>query len=135
MHAQTRAHPAGSEGLPPAFVVEDDISVAHLLADLAASVGLQPLRFTRLSEARRALDEQPPAVLVIDDDLPDGRGGDFVRELRADPRTRNVPVVMCTSAGPQRRRQIARLAPVVTKPFDIREMEEVLRRLATSGPA
>lgn len=130
MHAQARTQPAATDGAPPAFVVEDDVSVAHLLAELAVSVGLQPLRFTRLSDARQALRELAPAVLVIDDDLPDGRGGDFVRELKADPRTRNVPVVMCTSAGPQRRRQIAGLAPVVGKPFDVREMEEVLRRLA-----
>jgi DNA-binding response OmpR family regulator len=116
--------------MPPAYVVEDDVSMLHLLSELAASVGLAPRTFTRLASARRALREHPPAVLVIDDDLPDGQGADLVRELRADPRTRDVQVVMCTSAGPQRRRQIARLAPVVGKPFALREMETALRRAA-----
>jgi CheY-like chemotaxis protein len=69
-------------------------------------------------------------VLVIDDDLPDGRGADLVRELKADPRMRGVQVVMCTSAGPQRRRQIAGLAPIVGKPFALHEMETALRRAA-----
>ncbi len=119
-----------ARSMPPAYVVEDDVTMLHLLSEIAASAGLAPRTFTRLGTARRALRERPPAVLVIDDDLPDGRGGDFVRELKADPRTRHVPVVMCTSAGPQRRRQIAGLAPVIGKPFDVREMEEVLRRLA-----
>lgn len=134
MHAQARPRGPGPEPLPPAFVVEDDATVAHLLGELATSVGLQPRHFTRLADARRAIHEGAPAVLVIDDDLPDGRGGDFVRELKADPRTENMPVVMCTSAGPVRRRQISRLVPVVHKPFDVSEMEEVLRRLALGAP-
>lgn len=134
MHAQARSRGPGPDQLPPAFVVEDDAMVAHLLGELASSAGLEPRHFTRLADARRAIDESAPAVLVIDDDLPDGRGGDFVRELKADPRTENVPVVMCTSAGPQRRRQIAGLAPVMRKPFDVDEMEDMLRRLALGAP-
>lgn len=121
MHGQART-------TPPAYVVEDDVTMLHLLSEIAASAGLAPRTFTRLATARRALRERPPAVLVIDDDLPDGRGADLVRELKSDPRTRDVQVVMCTSAGPQRRRQIAGLAPVVAKPFAIEEMESALRR-------
>lgn len=108
--------------------------VGHLLGELATSVGLQPRHFTRLADARRAIREGAPAVLVIDDDLPDGRGGDFVRELKEDPRTENVPVVMCTGAGPVRRRQMSRFVPVVHKPFDVNEMAEILRRLALDAP-
>ena len=116
--------------MPPAYVVEDDVMMLNLLSEIAASAGLAPRTFTRLSTARRAMRERPPAVLVIDDDLPDGRGGDFVRELKADARTRDVKVVICTSAGPQRRRQMAGLAPVIPKPFAIEEMESALRHVA-----
>jgi DNA-binding response OmpR family regulator len=123
MHGQART-------MPPAYVVEDDVMMLHLLSEIAAAAGLAPRTFTRLSTARRAMRERPPAVLVIDDDLPDGRGADFVRELKADARTRDVNVVMCTSAGPQRRRQIAGLAPIVGKPFAVEEMETALRRVA-----
>lgn len=119
-----------ARSMPPAYVVEDDVTMLHLLSEIAASAGLAPRTFTRLGTARRALRERPPAVLVIDDDLPDGRGADLVREMRDDPRMRDVRVVMCTSAGPQRRRQIAGLAPVVTKPFAVEEMESALRRAA-----
>jgi DNA-binding response OmpR family regulator len=129
MHGDTATPPERAEP-PPVFVVEDDPLMRSLLSEVAASVGLQPLTFTRLSSARAALRERIPAVLVVDDDLPDGRGGDFVHELKADPRTRHVRVVMCTSAGSHRRRHLGRLVPVVHKPFAIHELEDVLRRLA-----
>ena len=117
---------------PPAraFVVEDDPQTLSLLAELVASVGLEPVPFNRVSSARRALRERTPAVMVVDDDLPDGRGAELVRELQADPRTRNVRVLFCTGAEPARRREIARLAPVIPKPFLLRDMERALAEVA-----
>lgn len=121
---------ASVRGHPPAYVVEDDRMMLRLLSEVAASVGLEPLAFTRLSSARRALRERLPSVLLLDDDLPDGRGADLLRELRADPRTRHVEVIVCTSADPTRRQQIARLAPVIAKPFSLAEVEDALREVA-----
>lgn len=100
----------------------------RLLSEVAADAGLEPMAFTRLSAARRALRERVPSVLLVDDDLPDGRGADFVREVKANPRTRHVKVIFCTSAGPARRREISRLAPVIPKPFSLAQMERVLRK-------
>ncbi|HEY7525876.1 MAG TPA: response regulator [Candidatus Limnocylindria bacterium] len=107
-------------------MVEDDALTQRLLAELIASRGLEPVPFSRLSSARRALREHPPQVMVVDDDLPDGQGAELVRELRADPRLRSVRVLFCTAAAPARRREMSRLAPVIAKPFALREMERAL---------
>ena len=128
MQARTQP-PRGFAHSPPVFVVDDDIGMLRLLSEVAAAVGLRPLAFTRLSSARRALDERVPEVVLLDDDLPDGRGADFVHELRADPRTRAVKVIVCTGAGPERRRQIASVAPIITKPFEVTEVEGALRKV------
>jgi CheY-like chemotaxis protein len=128
MRAAPRNEPAWQQSRPPAFVVEDDLAMLRLLSEVAASVGLRPLPFTRLSTVRRALGQRLPAVIMLDDDLPDGRGADFAKELRADPRTRHVKVIVCTSAGPARRRQIAEhVTPVIAKPFAVTEVEGALR--------
>jgi DNA-binding response OmpR family regulator len=124
--ARIRTHP------PPVFVVDDDIGMLRLLSEVAAAVGLRPLAFTRLSAARRALHERVPEVLLLDDDLPDGRGADFIRELRANPRTRHVKAIVCTGASPDRRRQISSVAPVIAKPFEVTDLEGALRA-ATRG--
>lgn len=115
--------------LPPAFVVEDDVMMLRLLSEVAAAAGLDPMAFTRISSARSALRRRTPALLLIDDDLPDGRGGDLVAELRASPRTRDVKVLFCTSAAPGRRQELLRLAPVVQKPFTVTDFERALSDL------
>jgi DNA-binding response OmpR family regulator len=115
---------------PRAFVIEDDVLTLALLSDLAEMCGFEPVAFTRISSAREALRGLAPAIMVVDDDLPDGRGTDLVREVRANPRTADVRVVFCTAAGPSRRREIAQVAPVIAKPFRVREVERVLQEAA-----
>jgi DNA-binding response OmpR family regulator len=120
----------GERPPPRAFVIEDDVLTLALLSDLAEMCGFEPVAFTRISSAREALRGLAPAIMVVDDDLPDGRGTDLVREVRANPRTADVRVVFCTAAGPSRRREIAQVAPVIAKPFRVREVERVLQEAA-----
>jgi DNA-binding response OmpR family regulator len=115
-----------SRAMPQAFVVEDDVMMLRLLSEVTASNGLDPTAFTRLSSARSELRRRVPALLVVDDDLPDGRGADLVRELRANARTRGVRVIFCTGAPSSRCRELERMAPVVHKPFSIDEFERAL---------
>ena len=116
---------------PRAFVIEDDLHTLALLTDLAAMCGFEPVAFTRISLAREALRERVPTIMVVDDDLPDGRGSDLVRELRDNPRTSHVRMVLCTAAEPERRLEISRLAPVIAKPFRVRDVERVLHEAAS----
>jgi DNA-binding response OmpR family regulator len=116
---------------PRAFVIEDDVHTLRLLTELVASSGLEPLPFTRISSARRALNEHVPSVMVVDDDLPDGRGAELVHEVRANPRARHVKVVFCTAAEPARCREIAQLGPVIGKPFRLQDIERALAEVAS----
>ena len=122
---------------PVLFVVEDDLSTLELLCDIARDAGWMAIGFTRLSGLRRSLDEETPTLLILDDDLPDGSGGDLARELRADDRLASVPVLVCTAAHPMRQAEIGAWAPVVSKPFDLSQIEEFLgaaaRRHTGSG--
>lgn len=111
---------------PILFIVEDDGSTLSLLRDVAIDGGWEPHGFTCLADFRAAVDHAPPDVIILDDDLPDGRGGDLARELRADARLRDVPVVVCTAAHPMRVAEINGWAPVIQKPFDLAEVDRFL---------
>ncbi|MEP6468313.1 MAG: response regulator [Chloroflexota bacterium] len=115
---------------PRPFVIEDDVHTLRLLTELVESTGLEPIAFTRISSARRALRERVPAVMVVDDDMPDGRGAELVNELRANPSCRDVKVLFCTAAEPARRREIAQLGPVIGKPFRLNDIERALAEVA-----
>lgn len=111
---------------PCVFVVDDDIAALSLLCEVALEAGWEARGFSRLAELRRAIDEQPPSLLILDDELPDGRGGDLARELREHRRLQGIPVVVCTAAHPMRRAEIGDWAPVVAKPFDLASIERLL---------
>jgi DNA-binding response OmpR family regulator len=101
------------------FVVDDDIATLHLIGDLAIEAGWRTRGFTHLAAARRAVHDEPPDLLILDDELPDGRGGDLARELRAHSRLRGLMILVCTAASPARRAEIGRWARVLAKPFDL----------------
>ena len=49
-----------------------------------------------LAQAKTIIEEEMPSAIVLDVQLPDGSGLDFLRELR---KTSNVPVLMLTAMG------------------------------------
>ena len=93
---------------------------------IAEDAGWQCRGFTRLQALNARLETHPPDVLILDDDLPDGSGGDLARDLSRDPSMAYLPVVVCTGAHPVRRAEITLWAPVVAKPIRIEELERFL---------
>jgi DNA-binding response OmpR family regulator len=120
----------GHASQPVLFAVEDDPSTLELLRDVAAHAGWTLRGFTQLADFERAVAHRVPDLVILDDDLPDGRGGDRARDLRRDRRLGDVPVLVCTAAPPKRRAEIGAWAPVVSKPFALGEIERVLHDAA-----
>lgn len=107
--------------------MEDDPSTLALLREVALDAGWVTHGFSQLAELERAMAERVPDLVILDDELPDGRGGDRARELRNDRRLGHVPVLVCTAAPPLRQAEIEGWAPVVNKPFELGEIERFLR--------
>jgi DNA-binding response OmpR family regulator len=118
--------PANSVRPPVLFAVDDDVNTLELLCEIARENGWLAKGFTRISGLRRSLDTGRPTLLILDDDLPDGRGGDLARELHEDDRLADVPILVCTAAHPMRQAEIGAWAPVVSKPFDVAQVEAFL---------
>lgn len=115
-----------------AFVVDDDPDTRYLLGEVARDMGWQAERFPTLKAVRQALTDRQPDLLILDDDLPDGTGGDFAVEVRSNERLRSTPIIFCTGAAPSRRRVIGRIAPVLGKPFDLGTLERILSEVGTA---
>mgnify|MGYP002336057427 FL=1 len=129
--ARERPQPPDEVTSPPLLIaVDDDVATLDLLCEIAAEAGWFALGFTRLAQLRASLERERPSLLIIDDDLPDGRGGDLARELREDPRTTDVPLLVCTAAHPMRQAEIGSWAPVISKPFDLGDIEAILEQVS-----
>jgi len=122
---------------PVVLVVEDEPAIQDLIAVGLARNGHTVKRAANADEAYRAVAEALPDVILLDWMLPDASGPSITRRLRAEARTREVPIIMLTArAGDDDK--IAGLESgaddYVTKPFSPRELEAriqaVLRRRA-----
>ena len=125
--ARTRARETGQ---PLVFIVDDDPATLELLTEIAEDRGWLVATFSRLTDLRTSLDEGGPTLIILDDDLPDGRGGDVVRQLWDAHGEEGTLILVCTAAHPMRQAEIGSWAPVLAKPFRIAEIERYLAAAA-----
>ena len=75
------------------LLVEDNRSVQEFNKDLLEKKGHAVALAMTLADARNCLSRQEPDIMVLDIDMPDGNGLDFLRELR---KTSALPVLILT---------------------------------------
>jgi phosphoserine phosphatase RsbU/P len=75
------------------LVADDDASHRALLESTLSRAGFDVRGTTTGADALRLAREIRPDVVVLDADLPDLPGGEVCRQLKADERTRRIPVV------------------------------------------
>ncbi|MBC8751873.1 MULTISPECIES: phosphate regulon transcriptional regulator PhoB [Paraburkholderia] len=119
------------------LIVEDEPAIAELLAVNIKHAGYHPLQARDADAAKALVDEVLPDLIVLDWMLPGTSGLVFLRRLRADSRTRAVPVIMLT-ARTQEEDSVsgfeAGADDYMAKPFSPKELvariKAVLRRRA-----
>lgn len=75
---------------------------------------------------------QPPQLVLLDINLPKVNGLDVLKRIRADERTRTLPVVMLTSSSEERDRFAAYdnfANSYIRKPVDFDQFTEAVREL------
>lgn len=83
----------------PVLVVDDEEDLLDLVELNLRREGYQALRATTAAEALVLAKSQPIGCVILDLMLPDMPGTEVCRRLRADPETRDVPVLMLTARG------------------------------------
>ena len=88
------------------LIVEDDITFARILVDMAHDRGLKALVALRGSSAISLAREFKPGAITLDINLPDMAGWTILDRLKHDPATRHIPVHII-SGDENRRRGLA----------------------------
>jgi chemosensory pili system protein ChpA (sensor histidine kinase/response regulator) len=92
---------------PLVLVVDDSLTVRRVTQRLLAREGYRVALAKDGLEGLEKLAEERPAVLLSDIEMPRMDGFDLVRNLRADPRLADLPVIMITSRIAQKHRDYA----------------------------
>ena len=85
---------------PVVLIVEDVAETGELLEIVLGAVGLIPFVVGSGGKALSLMAASVPDLVVLDLHLPDVPGADVLRDIRADPRSAKVPVIV-TTAYPQ----------------------------------
>src|SRR5262244_3713478 len=81
---------------PRILVIDDKMDTLLLLRELLTSRGYEVLSTTDPQEAKELVYSEKPDLVLLDVVMPGISGYDLCRELKNDPQTRLVPVVMIT---------------------------------------
>ena len=114
------------------LIVEDEPAIRELLALNLRHAGFEPLQAADAASARRQIDAALPDLVLLDWMLPDQSGIDLARALRADSRTREMPIIMLTARSAESDKLggfDAGADDYVTKPFSPRELVARVRAL------
>jgi DNA-binding response OmpR family regulator len=126
------------------LLVDDDTRLTAMLGDYLRGAGFGVDTAASLAAARARLlgggRDLPYDALLLDLMLPDGDGLELTRELRADPRTRRLPLLMLTARGEPTDRVVGLelgADDYLSKPFEPRELlarVKALLRRAVPAP-
>jgi DNA-binding response OmpR family regulator len=119
------------------LLIDDDQRLTDMLGEYLRRQGYEVTTAGSLALGRQLLERGAPDALVLDLMLPDGDGLDFTRELRGEPRTRRLPLLMLTARGEPTERIVGLeigADDYLGKPFEPRELlariKALLRRAA-----
>lgn len=119
------------------LLIDDDARLAQMVGDYLRGHGYEVEVAGSLAAGRQRIGVRIFDALILDLMLPDGDGLDLTRELRADPRTRRLPLLMLTARGEPMDRIVGLeigADDYLPKPFEPRELlarvKALLRRLA-----
>jgi len=123
--------------MPRILVVEDEPAIRELLRVNLVDAGYEVQEASDAESAQGLLNAALPDLLLLDWMLPGQSGLAWAKRLRADSRTRDIPIIMVTARSEEADRVAGLEAWVddyVTKPFSPRELKarikSVLRRRA-----
>jgi two-component system, OmpR family, phosphate regulon response regulator OmpR len=137
--ATVHAAPAHSARL---LLIDDDARLAVMITDYLRRAGFEVETAATLADGRARLAGRSYDAMVLDLMLPDGDGLDLCRELRSEPRTRHLPLLMLTARGEPMDRIVGLelgADDYLPKPFEPRELlariKALLRRSQPSAAA
>jgi len=107
------------------LVVEDEPSIAELIAVNLSHAGYEVEKAMQTDLALAMMKDSLPSMVILDWMLPGKSGVQFAKELRANERTRSLPILMLTAKSEEADKVMgldSGADDYVTKPFSPKEL-------------
>jgi len=118
------------------LIVEDNEKNRKLLRDILQFKGYKTIETETAEEAIRLARESRPALILMDIQLPGMDGITALKQLRADPSTKGIPVIAVTASAMTHKREdmlAEGFDGYQTKPISIKDFLDEVRRVLDTG--
>jgi two-component system, chemotaxis family, sensor histidine kinase and response regulator PixL len=116
------------------LVVDDSLVQRQTLTRALTKAGCQVIQASHGREAILRLQEHPRIRLVVCDiEMPQMNGFEFLSHCRQDPKLSQIPIIMLTTRGGQKHRQLAMTLGAkdyLTKPQSDRDLLDIVAKLS-----
>jgi signal transduction histidine kinase/CheY-like chemotaxis protein len=112
------------------LVVDDDPNALDLLGRTLQRAGMRVVTASNGEEALRLARSLHPATITLDVMMPGMDGWEVLRELKDDPETRDIPVVMVTMTDDRELGYALGATEFLTKPVERGQLVQLLQRYA-----
>ncbi len=120
---------AGYRAPRPVLVVDDDDATRAAEHAVLSDSGFRVVEARDGAEALRIMQDDPPALIVLDVQMPGVDGPEFARELRMA--LSHVPLVILTGApDPRHEADRCNAEAYLAKPYEASELVRVVKRFA-----
>lgn len=113
------------------FVIEDDQPILDLMELLIHNLGFEPVLVANAVESLEMIQEDPPALILLDIMMAPMNGWELLAWLRKDKKTREVPVILFT-ASPSASDNMAQMNDpylgILQKPVSYTELKGEIER-------
>ncbi len=114
------------------LLIEDEHNIVQAIEFVLSRAGWTVHTHADGATAVAEVNRRSPNVIILDAMLPNRSGFEIIKDLRADPATASLPVLMLTARGQKRDRELAERSGAsrfMTKPFSNSEVLDCLREL------
>ena len=119
------------------LIVDDNPVNLKLAADVLESASFAIDRAIDAEQAQCMLTGTLPDLILMDIALPGMDGLTLTRKLKADPRFKEIPIIVLTASamkGDDRKALEAGCTSYITKPIDTRKLAQQVQAILDSAP-
>ena len=114
------------------LVVDDSEAVVKTLQTFLEIEGYEVIIANSGAEGFKLAKSEKPDLIITDFVMPNINGYHFAKMLKADPETRDIPVILISSKGDKVGEKFKELTGVIdylTKPFTTKELKQLLKKI------
>ena len=113
------------------LIVEDEGDISLILNLMLKKENIEIDHVTTLASAAAFLKQQQPDIIIMDNQLPDGLGMDYIQKIKADYSQIKILMITGNTENTDREQAYKNGADVfLSKPFTTEQIQNSLERIA-----